>query len=220
LAFKKFAILASGNGSNARELIRHWQETKENYSIELVVTDNPEAPVIDKACELGVKCVVILFKREGFESYAMAKRDYEKRVIEVLREHNINWLLLAGYMKIMGQDLLAEFHDKELGLNRIINVHPSLLPSFKGKDGIKDAFEYGVKYSGITIHFVESDVDAGPIIKQQAFARLDGDTLDDFRSRGHQVEHEIYPHVVDLIAAGKFECRLDGDKKYIVTKES
>jgi len=220
LGFKRFAILASGAGSNARELIRHWKKHPENYSIELVVTDNPSAPVIEKAQELGVKCLVIPFKREGFSTYAQAKQDHEVRIVRAVKEHNVNWLLLAGYLRIMGQDLLTEFHDKELGLNRVINVHPSLLPSFKGKDGIKEAFDYGVKYSGITIHFVEDDVDTGPIIKQKAFARLDGDTLDDFRTRGHLVEHEIFPQVVDLIAAGKFECRWDGDKKYIVTKES
>ena len=220
LAFKRFAILASGKGSNARELIAHWKNNPDNYSIELVVTDNPNAPVIEKAQELGVKCLVVPFIREGFKNFADAKKDHERRIIEILREHKVNWLLLAGYMRIMGEDILSEFHDENLGLNRVVNVHPSLLPSFKGKDGIKDAFDYGVKYSGITIHFVENDVDAGPIIKQKGFARFDGDTLEEFRNRGHQVEHEIYPQVVDLIAKEKFECRLDGNRKYIVTKES
>jgi len=220
LAFKRFAILASGNGSNARELIRHWKRHPENYSIEIVVTDNPQALVIGKAEELGIKCVVVPFIREGFNSYTEAKKDHEKRILEVLKEHNVSWLLLAGYMRIMGKALLNAFHDKELGLNRVVNVHPSLLPSFKGKDGIKEAFDFGVKYSGITIHFVENDVDSGPIIKQKAFARRDSDTLDDFRNRGHEVEHEIFPQVLDLIASGKFECKTVGKKKYILTKES
>jgi phosphoribosylglycinamide formyltransferase-1 len=209
LEVKKIAILASGRGTNAQRLIHHWQKNPGIHRIELLITDNPEAEVIKRAEGLGMSCKVVpYFPRSS-------KTEFEQRLLSLLQEYQINWLFLAGFMRILSSDFLENFYDQGLKTNRVVNIHPSLLPSFKGKEGLREAFEYGVKIAGITIHFVEAKVDQGPIIAQRYFYREDNDDLEAFIQRAHQVEYQLYPEVFDLIRDNLLFCEQKGQRKYV-----
>lgn len=198
MAFKRFAIFASGVGSNALNLIAYARENTNKFSVEVLVTDKEDAPVVMEAIRLGVPVEVIPFISTG--SPKLDKKTHEEKILNSLKKYNISWIALAGYMRILSADFLANFYDKEIEKNKVINIHPSLLPDFPGKDGYGDAFFSGVPVSGITIHFVDSGIDAGPIFLQKTFERYPSDTLEDFISRGKKIEHEIYREAIKLLA--------------------
>lgn len=176
----KIAAFASGNGSNVSALVEN------GINIELIICNNPNGYVIERASALGIKCIVIPTKcREVSE--------YESQMLEVLLMHDIELILLAGYMRIIGPTLLEKYEGD------IINIHPSLLPSFKGAHAIQDAFEYGVKISGVTVHFIDSEMDEGTIIMQRAIEIEDTDDLETFESKVHEAEHNIYHRAVKKI---------------------
>lgn len=187
---KNFAIFASGSGTNAEVLVKH--AFAKNYPLKMIFTDKKNAGVIKRLEKLDIPLICI-------EKESMSKDEYEQKILKVLDNHGINWIFLAGYMKILGQTFLDYFFDQKLSLYRIINIHPSLLPSFPGADGFGDAFSYGVKISGITIHFVDKGVDTGPILLQETFRRDENDTLESFKKKGQMVEHKIYPKAIDLV---------------------
>ena len=126
------------------------------------------------------------FEVKEFEN----KAAYEKALLQLLQEQQIDLIVLAGYMRIIGQTLLSYYS------NRILNIHPSLLPSFPGLHGIKDAYEYGVKVTGVTVHLVDDGVDTGPIIAQEPVMILPEDTLESLEEKIHQTEHRLYPKVL------------------------
>ncbi|MBU1125592.1 MAG: phosphoribosylglycinamide formyltransferase, partial [Candidatus Omnitrophica bacterium] len=144
-------------------------------------------------------------KREDFVS----KKDFEARIIEVLKEHRVDLVVLAGFMRLLGSTLINAYR------GRIMNIHPALLPSFKGSQGIKDAFEYGVKATGVTLHFVDEEMDHGPIILQETLAILENDTLASLEERVHKLEHRLYPEAIRLYVEGKL--KLEGRKVRITT---
>lgn len=187
---KRFSIFASGNGSNAEVLARH--ALKNNYPLEFVLTDKKDAGVIDRMKALDIKTIVI-------ERNHITKKEHENRIIEELSKNNISWIFLAGFMRILSPEFLENFYDPKGGINRVVNIHPSLLPSFPGRSGYKDAFDYGVKVSGVTVHFVDDGVDSGDIIAQSVFERKNNDEIEDFIRRGLEVEHKLYPIVMDQI---------------------
>ena len=125
------------------------------------------------------------------------KEAYETEIVNKLNEYNIDLVCLAGYMKFCGKVLLDSYE------GRIINIHPALLPAFKGAHGILDAYNYGVKVFGVTVHYVDSGVDSGKIIAQRSFDYVEGETLDEVEARIHQVEHELYPEVVQKLCKGE-----------------
>jgi phosphoribosylglycinamide formyltransferase-1 len=189
----KLAILASGRGSNAVALIQASKAADYPAEVVVVLSDNQEAPVLKKSAELGVKA---LYLDPG------PKRTYlipevEASWVKVLHEHEIDYILLAGFMRLLKQTFLEAFP------LRILNIHPALLPSFKGLDAQQQAWDYGVRYTGATVHFVDSSLDAGPIILQEPVKVLPDDTPQTLADRILEVEHRIYPEVVRLLCQGR-----------------
>ena len=192
MASKRFAIFASGVGSNATNLISFARENADKLSVAVLIADREDAPVITSAKNLGVPVEVIPFTGN--------KKIHEEKILTTLKKYNISWVALAGYMRILSRDFLTNFYDKESGKNRVLNIHPSLLPNFPGKDGYGDAFKSGVPVSGVTVHFVDCGIDAGPILLQRSFERYPSDTLEDFISRGKKIEHDIYREAIKLVS--------------------
>ena len=187
---KKIAVFASGNGSN-------FQVIAEQFPVEFVFSDHRDAYVLERAEKLEV--LSYAFELKEFEN----KADYEGAIVELLDEHQIDLVCLAGYMKIVGPTLLAAYE------GRIINIHPAFLPEFPGAHGIEDAWNAGVDQSGVTIHWVDSGVDTGKVIKQVRVPLLEGDTLDTFETRIHETEYQLYPEVLDSLGVErKFEYKL------------
>ncbi|OJG09701.1 phosphoribosylglycinamide formyltransferase [Enterococcus asini] len=118
------------------------------------------------------------------------KEAYEKALLHLLQEQKIDFVILAGYLRILGKEIIEAFPE------RILNIHPSLLPSFPGLHGIQDAFNYGVKVTGVTVHFVDCGLDTGPIIAQEVVAISPEDTLETLEAKIHQVEHQLYPRII------------------------
>lgn len=180
----RVAILASGNGSNFEALAHQFQAGLLPGELIFVFSDHHNAYVLERAQRLNVRA--FSFEVKEFEN----KAAYEKVLLQLLQEQQIDLIVLAGYMRIIGQTLLSHYS------NRILNIHPSLLPSFPGLHGIKDAYEYGVKVTGVTVHLVDDGVDTGPIIAQEPVMILPEDTLESLEEKIHQTEHRLYPKVL------------------------
>ena len=185
---KRIAIFASGSGSNFEAIVEAYLRDELNAIPAVCVCDKPGAGVTERARRLEVPVIVVSPK--DFEN----KAAYETFLCEKLHELDIDLICLAGYMRIIGPTLLEQFP------NRIINIHPSLLPSFKGAHGIRDAFEYGVKVFGVTIHFVDETLDGGKIISQSAFPYT-GIDIDELESKIHATEHELYPRTINQVVS-------------------
>ncbi|MFI3318435.1 MAG: phosphoribosylglycinamide formyltransferase [Rikenellaceae bacterium] len=175
----KIAIFASGSGSNFEALASACQKGEVDARVALMVCDRPGAKVIERAERLGVKSLVLSPK--SYES----KADYEQAILDALTEEGVELICLAGYMRIITDVLLDAYPE------RMVNVHPSLLPAFKGAHAIEQALEYGVKYFGVSIHYVTSELDGGQIIDQAAF-RYDGSSVEELEAMVHEAEHPLY----------------------------
>lgn len=186
---KKLAIFASGNGSNFEAIAQACAEDRIDAEVVLCVTDKPGAYVTKRAEKFGVP--VLEFRPKDYHS----KADFEKMLVEHLRDYKVDLVCLAGYMRIVGDVLLSAYS------NRIINIHPALLPAFKGAHAIKDAFEYGVKVYGVTIHYVDSSLDGGKIISQAAVP-YGGNDIDELESLIHAQEHILYPATIQNLVEG------------------
>lgn len=197
------AVFASGRGTNFSAIIRATKLGKINANLSLLVCDNPGAPAIGRAQRAGIKVAKVL--REDFG----AKKDFENRIIQHLQENKIDLIVLAGFMRVLSPDFVAQYK------NKIINIHPALLPSFKGTQSIKDAFEYGVKVTGVTVHFVDEKMDHGPIILQAAVKIEEDDTQESLEAKIHKTEHKLYPEAIRLYVEGKL--KLEGRKVKIST---
>ncbi|CAI3404607.1 phosphoribosylglycinamide formyltransferase [Enterococcus cecorum] len=180
----RVAILASGNGSNFEALAHQFQAGLLPGELAFVFSDHHNAYVLERARRLNIKAYS--FEVKEFEN----KAAYEKALLQLLQEQEIDLIVLAGYMRIIGKTLLSHYS------NRILNIHPSLLPSFPGLHGIKDAYEYGVKVTGVTVHLVDDGVDTGPIIAQEPVMILPEDSLESLEEKIHQTEHRLYPKVL------------------------
>lgn len=213
-------IMASGNGSNAENII-NYVNTLENVNIAGVITDNESAYVLERAAKNDVEAVCLPFVRAEGESYKEAKIHHETSIYEWLKENEVEWILLAGYMRILSEELIDKFHDADLGVSKIINIHPSLLPSFPGKDAYQQAWSSGVKVSGVTVHFVDSGIDTGPVILQESFSRNEEDSLEEFVSRGLEVEYDLYRKALDILLNNKFKLKTipGSDNKFVSLKE-
>jgi len=188
-------VFASGTGSNFSAVVRAVKTGVIKANVALLICDNPDAPVINKAVKAKIKTVIIAAK--DFPS----RDSFEKAVIGVLRSCNADLIVLAGFMRILSPSFVKRYP------KRIINIHPALLPSFKGAHAIRDAFEYGVKVTGVTVHFVDEQTDHGPVIIQEP-VRIEGkDTLQRLEKRIHKVEHRIYPEAIDLCLRGRLRFR-------------
>ncbi|MFR9649559.1 MAG: phosphoribosylglycinamide formyltransferase [Rikenellaceae bacterium] len=175
----RIAIFASGTGSNFEALASACADGRVKAEVAVMVCDRPGAAVIAKAERLGIEALVLSPK-----SFA-CKADYEQDILERLSELRVEVVVLAGYMRIIDETLLKAYPD------RILNVHPSLLPAFKGAHAIEQALAYGVKWFGVTIHLVNEELDSGAILNQAAF-RYDGSSVEELEAKVHQVEHPLY----------------------------
>ncbi|OMD96352.1 phosphoribosylglycinamide formyltransferase [Paenibacillus odorifer] len=201
----RIAVFASGQGSNFAALIEAQKAgLLGDGRIELLVSDKPEAPVAQRAEDAGIPA--LLLRPKDFASREL----YEAEIVAELQRREIGLVVLAGYMRLITPVLLTPY------AGRIINIHPSLLPAFAGKDAIGQALDYGVKLTGVTVHFVDGGMDTGPVIAQRSVVVLDNDTADSLAERIHKVEYELYPEVVGVFASGKVE--LSGRKTIIREK--
>ena len=187
------AVLCSGSGTNLQAII---DKVKSGYipaRIALVLSDQRGALALKRAEGAGIETVVL--DKKDFKT----REDFDKEVVKNLKKRDVGLVVLAGFMRLMSPHFIKEYR------NRIINIHPALLPSFKGTHGIKDALDYGVKVTGATVHFVDEHLDNGPIIAQKCVEIKGGDTEETLLERVHKVEHEIYPEAVKLFAEGRLK---------------
>lgn len=180
---KRIAVFASGNGTNFEALAAAAERGELPARVALLVCDRPGARVVERAAAHGVETFVFSPKE-----YA-SKADYEREIVRRLDAAGVELVCLAGYMRIVGETLLGAYE------GRIINIHPSLLPAFRGAHAIEQALDYGVKVFGVTIHYVDASLDGGRIIAQQAF-EYEGHDLAELEARIHAVEHPLYVRTV------------------------
>ena len=183
---KSIAVFASGTGTNFVAIAKACASGVINARVALLVCDKPGAPVLDRARELGVEAFAFSAK-----DYA-SKAHYEAEIVKLLDERKVDLVCLAGYMRIVGETLLKAYEGK------IINIHPSLLPAFRGANAVEQAVAYGVKVYGITIHWVNSDLDGGKIIAQRAFPYEGADPAEVHRI-GQKIEHELYVETINKL---------------------
>jgi len=183
---QKFAVFVSGNGSNLQAIIEAVKNKEINAELALVFSSNRKAYALERAKAAGIRTLCLVRK-----DYA-TPQSYERDIVIHLKEYDIDFVVMAGFMKVLSPFFVKAFP------NKIINVHPSLLPAFKGARGIKDAFTYGVKVAGVTIHFVDEKMDHGPIIMQEAFKITERETLESLEERIHALEHKIFPRAIAL----------------------
>ena len=194
----KLGVLISGSGTNLQALIDAIAAGRLDASIELVVSSRPSAFGLKRAEAAGIQTLTL--SKEIYADPMVA----DEVIATELRRAGVDYVLMAGYMRMVHDPILASFP------NRVVNIHPALLPSFKGAHAIQDAFDYGVKVTGVTVHFANSDYDCGPIIAQRPVEVEEGWTVDQLEARIHEVEHQLYPHVAQLLAEGRVHVREDG----------
>ncbi|MGW9129231.1 phosphoribosylglycinamide formyltransferase [Paenibacillus chitinolyticus] len=196
---RRLAIFASGSGSNFEAIVQAVQAGQlRGVEVALLVCDKPGAKVLERAERLGIPAFVFQPKE-----YA-DKAAFEKEIVAQLQELDITLVVLAGYMRLVGETLLSAYEGK------IINLHPSLLPAFPGKDAIGQALDYGVKITGVTVHVVDAGLDTGPIIAQLPVVVQETDTKETLAARIHEVEHGLLVEVIGLLVEErvKLEGRL------------
>lgn len=188
---KRVGILISGRGSNMQSLINAAEAPDYPAEIVLVVSNRPDAPGIAWAKQKGIATLGL--DHTHYENRA----HFESQLTSLLKSAKVELVALAGFMRLLTEDFVAEWHDK------LINIHPSLLPAFKGLNTHQRALDAGVKIAGCTVHFVRLETDVGPIVGQAAVPVLPGDTADDLASRVLEAEHRLYPLALALVASGK-----------------
>ncbi|MBM7854257.1 phosphoribosylglycinamide formyltransferase-1 [Desulfohalotomaculum tongense] len=194
-------VLASGRGSNLQSIIDACRRGDIKAEVKVVISDRQDAYALKRAEKHGIDAYYINIK--DYQD----KAAYETKIVELLRRYNVQLVCLAGYMRLVGPTVLNAFPW------RIMNIHPSLLPSFPGLHAQKQALDCGVKVSGCTVHFVDEGMDSGPIILQACVPVYDDDTEDSLAERILEQEHKIYPRAVGLFAEGKLIVR--GKKVFI-----
>ena len=201
----RVAVLASGRGSNLQAVIDAIEAGQVHAQIVAVISNKKDAVALERARKHGLKDLFV--DPKPFAGRPDSREAYDRSLLEVLQQHNVELVLLAGYMKIVTAVLVNAY------ANRMMNIHPSLLPSFPGLDVQKKAIDWGCKLAGCTVHFVTEGVDEGPIIIQAAVPILDGDTAETLAVRILVQEHKIYPRAVQLFAEGRL--RVDGRRVLI-----
>lgn len=190
---RRIGILISGRGSNMLALARAAQDGRiKNAQVVIVVSDRADAHGIELARELGIATRIV-------ERRNRPRAEHEREIIGALEEHGVDLVCLAGYMRLLSPLFIARFR------NSILNIHPSLLPAFPGLDAQRQAIDYGVKFSGCTVHFVDETLDGGAIIAQRVVEVLDADTAESLAARIIEQEHGCYVEAVGRIVRGEYE---------------
>ena len=198
MAKLKLGVLGSGSGSNMQSIVDAIVAGQLDAEIKIVLADFPDAKILDRARNHGIACEYLdcspwKTKLEG---------DAEDRCIDILKSAGVDTVVLAGFMRIVNPKLLAAFP------NRVLNIHPALLPAFPGVHGWTQALDYGCKVAGVTVHFVDAGTDSGPIIVQRAVEVKEDDTPESLHARIQVQEHIAYPEALRIIAAGAY--RIEG----------
>lgn len=201
----RVGVLISGSGTNLQAMIDAIAAGKANARIVKVLSSRPDAYGLERAKAAGIPAVA--FNRDVYADAAAA----DQRIVGEMREAGAEYLFMAGYMRMVGPTVLDAFPD------RVVNLHPALLPSFKGAHAIRDAFDAGVKVTGVTVHFANAEYDQGPIIAQKAVRVKEGDTLETLEARIHGAEHKLYPKVLRWIADGRVS--VDGNRHVVVASK-
>ncbi|MEA2016694.1 MAG: phosphoribosylglycinamide formyltransferase [Actinomycetota bacterium] len=202
---KRIAVFASGFGSNLQAIIDYNKSGDLNGDIVLVLSNNRQASALKRARKSNIRAVFT------DPSKYSSRKEYDTKIIELMEREKVDLIVLAGYMFILSSEFVCKFK------NKILNIHPALLPAFKGTHGIKDAFEYGARVTGVTVHFVEEELDSGPIIIQEAVDVGQDESMEELESRIHEVEHKIYPLAVKYFCEGRL--KIEGRKVKILGKE-
>ncbi len=194
----KIGVLLSGSGTNLQAFIDEIASGNLDAEIALVVSSRPDAYGVKRAEAAGIPTLVL-----DKAAYADPE-EADARIVTALQAAGVEYVFMAGYMRMVTSVMLKAYP------NRVVNLHPALLPSFKGAHGIQDAFDAGVKYTGVTVHFANAEYDKGPIIVQEPVRVLESDTVDTLEERIHAVEHRLYPAAAQLIACGLVSVGSDG----------
>ena len=184
---KNICVFASGTGSNFEAIYHASKLDKNPFEIKLLVSDKPQSKAVEKAKEFNIQ--TFEFKASNYKT----KEDFELEILKEMKSKNIDLVVLAGYMRLIGDTLLQEYP------KRILNIHPSLLPLYKGKDAVGQAMDNKAKETGVTVHFVDKGMDTGEIIDQKSLSIVDLKTREAIECEIHKIEHEIYPRVIKKI---------------------
>jgi phosphoribosylglycinamide formyltransferase-1 len=194
----KLGVLLSGSGTNLQAIIDRIAEGTLDATIELVISSRPSAYGLKRAEAAGIQTMTL--SKEIYADPITA----DEVIASMLKKADVDYVIMAGYMRMVHYPILETFP------NRVVNLHPALLPSFKGAHAIQDAFDYGVKVTGVTVHFADDKYDCGPIIAQQALAIEEGWTVDELEAHIHEIEHVLYPDTIQLLAEGRVSVQEDG----------
>ncbi|MCL6472931.1 MAG: phosphoribosylglycinamide formyltransferase [Firmicutes bacterium] len=194
----RIGVLISGSGSNLEAIIDKCEAGELPAKVVVVVSSRADAYGLVRAKNHGIPAIHVARKEHADES------SYNRAILDILKEHGVELVVMAGYMRLLGKEILDAYP------NRVMNIHPALLPSFPGAHGIRDALNYGVKVTGVTVHFANEIYDEGPIILQEAVPIQEDDTEETLAERIHAVEHIIYPKAIKLYCEGKLE--IDGKR--------
>jgi len=200
-ANRRLGILLSGRGSNFEAIADRIGSGQLNAEIAVVVSNVESAPGLERARARGLAAVYIASRQRPRE-------DFDREAVEVLKKHDVSLVVLAGFMRILSRVFLDAFP------YRILNIHPALLPAFPGTAAQQQALDYGVQFSGCTVHFVNDAVDAGPIILQAPVPVLSDDTTETLAARILREEHRIYPEAIDLVLSGR--CEIQGRRMVVM----
>lgn len=191
----KIGVLISGSGTNLQAIIDRINDGSLNASVELVISSRPDAYGLKRAEAAGVDSLTL--SKEFYKE----NDDPDEFIARMFRARGCEYIIMAGYMRMVHASLLDAFP------NRVVNLHPALLPSFRGAHAIQDAFDRGVKVTGVTVHFANEEYDKGPIIAQRALAVEEGWDVDTLEVHIHEIEHELYPEVIGWLADGRVHVR-------------
>ena len=200
---RRLGVLISGRGSNLQALIDAIADGRLNASIAVVISNRADAAGLDRARAAGIEAITV--SHRGFAT----REEYDRVLVKELRARDVGLVCLAGFMRLIGEPLIEAFP------NRILNIHPSLLPAFPGLDAQSQAIDHGVKVSGVTVHLVTAELDGGPIVIQRAVPVMPDDTADTLAARILEQEHRAYPEAVQMILDGGW--RVEG-RRFVAAK--
>lgn len=202
----RMGVLISGGGTNLQAILDASAAGRLEAEVVVVLANHENAYGLERARRAGIPAAWV--DRSAYQTF----RAYNEALRDLLLEHEADLVVMAGYMRLLGTEVLDAFPD------RVLNIHPALLPAFPGPSGIRDAFEYGVKVTGVTVHLANEKFDDGPIIAQEAVTVADDDTIESLEAKIHEVEHRIYPEVLQLFAEGRVAVE-DGKARIIPLAE-
>lgn len=194
----KLGVLLSGSGTNLQAIIDRIEAGTLDAQIAIVISSRPSAYGLKRAEAAGIQTMTL--SKEIYADPMTA----DEVIASALKREGVDYVIMAGYMRMVHAPILRAFE------NRVVNLHPALLPSFKGAHAIQDAYDYGVKVTGVTVHFADDKYDCGPIIAQRALVVEEGWDVDTLESRIHDIEHELYPDTIQLLSEGR--VRVEGNK--------